>query len=83
MYSYANRFCDGFFRFGRFPGGGNLLFLLGLVLIGFLVYLALRKRGISSGNDSESPLELLQKKYVNGEISKEEYLEKKDILKGR
>ena len=83
MYQYAHRFCDGFFGFGRFPMGGSILFLFGIILIGVLIYLAVRKKGFTSGTDLESPLELLQKKYVNGEISKEEYLEKKDILKGR
>ncbi len=60
------------------------MFILGIVLIGVIVYLAVRKGGIGgTGQDSESPLDLLQKRYVNGDISKEEYLEKKDILKGR
>ena len=84
MYSYANRFCDGFFSMGgRFPMGGSILFILGIILIGAIVYFIVRKSGFSSHSGIESPLELLQKRYVNGEISREEYLEKKNILKGR
>jgi uncharacterized membrane protein len=82
MYSYANRFCDGFSAIGRYPLGGSILFLLGIILIAVLVFAVLRKGGVVRKTDSESPLELLQKRFVNGEISQEEYLEKKDVLKG-
>jgi putative membrane protein len=40
-----------------------------------------RQRNISRGGNSESPLELLQRRYASGEISKAEYEEmKRDLL---
>jgi len=59
--------------------------IIGLILLLVVLYLVFRKSGVSTSfnSESESPLEVLQKRYINGEIDKEEYLEKKDILKGR
>lgn len=86
MYNGFGQFCNGLFSFGRFPYGGALTMIIGVVLILVVLYLIFRKSGgfsASTVSESESPLETLQKRYVNGEIDKEEYLEKKDILKGK
>jgi putative membrane protein len=71
---------SGFTRFGY---GGFIMMGIGLILILVLVYIIFKKGGLGQigSNDFESPLDLLQKRYVNGDISNEEYQEKKDILK--
>lgn len=85
MYNGFGQFCNGFFSAGRFPYGGSIMMILGFILILVVLYLVFRKTGggVSLNSESESPLEVLQKRYINGEIDKEEYLEKKEILKGR
>ncbi|WP_319478652.1 SHOCT domain-containing protein [Marispirochaeta aestuarii] len=85
MYGYGNGSCNGFFPFGNFPYGGSISMGIGLVLLIVVAYFLFRNNGpLRSGNDAgrETPLDTLQKRYVNGEISREEYLEKRDILKG-
>jgi len=55
-----------------------------LIIILALVYLAVRRGNLlppSGSQTSETPMETLQKRYVNGEISKEEFIEKQEILK--
>lgn len=76
---YGNGF-DGFFQFGRFHSGGIVMMILGILLVGAIIYFALKKGSVGSSTSSDSPMETLQKRFVNGEISKEEFLEKKEIL---
>jgi len=87
MYNGFGQFCNGLFSFGRFPFGGAITMIIGVVLLAVLLYLIFRKNGgisrFSNESESDSPLDVLQKRYVNGEIDKEEYLEKKDILKSK
>jgi len=84
MYSYGGRFCNGFLRFGNVPYGGYIMMGLGLVLILALAYFMFRNNGPmrSSSGGGETALDILQKRYVNGDISQEEYQEKRNILKG-
>jgi putative membrane protein len=52
---------------------------LGLILVAIIIYFILRSSG-SSGNTSksaESALDILKKRYAQGEISKEEFENKK------
>jgi putative membrane protein len=53
-----------------------------LVLIGILIYLALRRPGAAGppDRDVETPLSILQKRYARGEISKEEFEERRRHL---
>jgi len=73
-------YCNSLFGFSRFSYGGIIMGILGLILIGVIVFLLLKSRRGEFSTGVDSPLELLQKKYVNGEIDQEEYLEKKKIL---
>ncbi|MDC7222263.1 MAG: SHOCT domain-containing protein [Spirochaetales bacterium] len=82
--SNFNQYCEIPFGYGRFAWGGVALLILVLVLLAVFLYLIFRKGGFSHhSSQGESPLDLLQKRFVNGEISKDEYLEKKEILKGK
>ena len=76
MFQYAGRFCNDLFRF---PLGGYTGMIIGVILIAVLIYFVVRKSG-RPGDFPESPQELLKKRYINGEISKEEYLEMKETL---
>jgi putative membrane protein len=71
---------DGFFNFGRYQSGGYIMMILGIILIVAIVYFIFRKSSFDSSGSSDSPMETLQKRYINGEISQEEFLEKKEIL---
>ncbi len=77
MYGTFGRYCDGFLNFGRMNYGGITTMIIGLVLIAAVVYFIVKgRRGVST----ESPLDLLQRRFVNGEISEDEYRMKKEIL---
>jgi putative membrane protein len=84
MYSYGGRFCNGFLPFGNVPYGGSIMMGLGLILILALAYFIFRNNGPvrNSSGSGETALEMLQKRYVGGEISQEEYQEKRNTLKG-
>lgn len=60
----------------------NMLFwILLLVGIVFLIIWAVQRIGGSGQSSAESALDILKKRYARGEISKEEFEEKKrDIL---
>jgi putative membrane protein len=64
-------------RMLNFGCGGNSMFmgLLFLAVIGILIYFFIQasKSGKFSGSSTETPLEILKKRYAKGEIGKEEY----------
>jgi putative membrane protein len=64
-------------RMLSFGCGGNSMFmgLLFLVVIGILIYFLIQasKSGKFGGPFTETPLEILKKRYAKGEINKEEY----------
>ncbi len=68
--------CFNYFRHG-YLGGGMMMFL-GLILIFVLVYYVLKKK---ETKPSINPIDLLNTKYINGDIAKEEYEEKLEVLK--
>ncbi len=81
MHGFGNGFYDCFYGIGRYGNGGPIMMIIGLLLIGAVIYLLFKNKEISgTGTPRETPLDLLQKRYVNGEISQEEYREKKEIL---
>ncbi len=64
------------FHDGFMSGGMWLTWIFWIAVAGLIVYLILKytdqKRTIN-GYNSETPLEILKKRYAKGEISKDEY----------
>jgi len=54
---------------------------IGLILIGVVIYIIYREKGFDFLNKSEDSLDKLKERYINGEISEEEYIKMKDVLK--
>jgi putative membrane protein len=61
--------------------GGIFMWLIFLIVIGFVVYFVLRgEKWMKRGSDGETPLDILRKRYARGEITKQEYEKmKKDL----
>ena len=64
-----------------FLGIGWIWWALGLILIIWLFF-ANRKTLPDIGEKKDKHMDVLNKRYAAGEISKEEYLEKKHVLEG-
>jgi len=66
-----------------FGGGWMVIFWIGLIVgASFLVkYLVDQNRSSSTGKES-TPLEILKRRYASGEITKEEFEQKKKDLVG-
>lgn len=71
--------------YGMMGGGG----IFGILILGLVVFLAIRlynnSNGLNSGRNSytrkNDALETLKEKYAKGEISEEEYERKRKVLK--
>ncbi len=53
--------------------GGVFMWLVLLVLIGFIVYFVVRSGKWPGMGGSETPLDILKKRYARGEITKEDF----------
>ena len=62
--------------------GGGFMWLIVLVLVGVVIYVLVRasKSKRSDGSISETPLDILKKRYAKGEIDKEEFDRRKKDL---
>ncbi len=56
---------------------GWIIGLVVLVVIVVLIFMAMRPKGNTPVPKYKSPMDILKKRYAKGEISKEEYEEKK------
>lgn len=68
--------------FGYYPHhlyGGGYMMILGVILIGILVYWVAKKN--PGFKDSSAALDILDEKFALGEISEEEYAKKKKLLR--
>lgn len=54
---------------------------IGLIIIGIVIYLIYKEKGFDFINKPEDPLDKLKERYIKGEISEEEYIRMKDVLK--
>ena len=61
--------------------GGFFMWLIFLVLIGFVVYFVVRgEKRMKRNSSEETALDILKKRYAKGEITRQEYEEmKKDL----
>jgi putative membrane protein len=66
-------------------GFGWMLFpmLMMVVIVALCVYFTLRGRGHGSSDPAASALQLLNERFARGEISKEEFQEKRSLLERR
>ena len=80
MFGAFGRYCNGFFDYGRFNYGGIIMMILGVLLLAAVVYFIWKG---NNSNKTESPLDVLRKRFANGEIGEEEYQKKKDMLQGK
>lgn len=75
--------CDfGMHRYFGY-GGGIIMWVLTIVVLGFLVFFGIRmfKSQSGAGAAREDPLTILKTRYAKGEITREQYESmKKDIL---
>ncbi|MHB1314199.1 MAG: SHOCT domain-containing protein [Christensenellales bacterium] len=69
--------CYGLFNSPWMMIGGALVFIAIVTLVVVLIVRAKKHRE----SNSDGSLALLKSKFVSGEISEEEYLKKKEILK--
>lgn len=59
--------------------------MYGWIIIVLIVLVALwyfGRKGFSARRQRETPLEILEKRFANGEITKEDYEEQKKVLEG-
>jgi putative membrane protein len=75
------RGCGGL-GYGGF-GGGPFMMIIPLLIVGLIIYAVFKllnqSRNISSRDNSEA-FNILMERYASGEISEEEYLNKKKLL---
>lgn len=71
--------------FGYYPhyfNGGGLMMIFGVLLVAILIYWVIKKTSVPAGvAGSTNAIDLLDEKFALGEISDEEYLKKKKMLK--
>ncbi|KMQ49858.1 hypothetical protein CHISP_3211 [Chitinispirillum alkaliphilum] len=66
----------------RWGWGGFVMMVLWIVLIAAIIYWVIRaaQRGGAQGSGQESAIDILKKRYARGEISKEEFEDRKRDL---
>ena len=91
MLAYGCGILNGFGRYNMM-GGGWLMMLVPVLLIGLVIYAVMKISQNNSNNNmhtsnnnvhntNNDALNILNKRYAQGEISEEEYIQKKNILK--
>lgn len=63
-------------------GGGILMFLFWGVIIGGIALLAigLARQGTQASGRGETPMEIIERRYANGDIDREEFERMKELL---
>ena len=77
----------GYFGNGMWTGGGIFMGFFWILIIGIVLYFIFRNNNptnndhnYSKRNSTDESLRILNEKYVNGEISEEEYKKKKNNI---
>lgn len=70
---------DRCFGYSLFNNGWNMLIVLGVILISgvFIYYLSIKK---NKNMAYQGSLEVLKLKFVQGDITEEEYMKRKSVL---
>ncbi|MBF7097511.1 SHOCT domain-containing protein [Alkalibacter sp. M17DMB] len=66
---------------GGFMGPWMFLVIGGLILATVAIVLLVLNKRKKTGNEDSDLLEMLKERYVRGEITEEEYIEKKRVLR--
>ena len=80
MWNDYHHMMNGPYGFGI---GGIIMGIIFLFILGIIIYfvvIALRKNTINNDKTTETALDILKKKYAKGEITKEEFEEKKKVI---
>lgn len=85
MLAYGCGILNGFGRYNMM-GGGWLMMLVPVLFIGLAIYAFMKisqnnSNNKTHNNSNNDALNILNKRYAQGEISEEEYIQKKNILK--
>ncbi len=72
----------GLGNMGNYMMGGSGIMFIGLILIIGIIFYIFSKGSNNKSFQSDVALDVLKKRFANSEISKEEYLAKKEILFG-
>lgn len=78
----GNNMMDGYGHMMNFWGGGLLMWILFLVLLGIVVYFLIKLPQSRSSDPPphETPLDILKRRYAQGEITRQQFEEmKKDL----
>ena len=62
---------------GHFWGMGWAMWLIPLIIILVIYFLVINNSRNKNGQNTETPLEILKKRYAEGEITKEQFEEMK------
>lgn len=60
--------------------GGVFMWLIGIILVGLVVYLLIGATGTRETKDEDEALRILKKRFARGEITREEYEEMRKKL---
>lgn len=69
--------CGGFGNFGNF---GIWHFIIPILVLGIIIYFVYKLFNQDRQNINNSLLNELNNKYINGELTDEEYLQKKRVI---
>lgn len=63
-------------------GGGFGMMIIPLILIGIIIYAIFKMQGSNAGNRVEynNSIEILNERYARGEITEDEYKQKKSLI---
>jgi putative membrane protein len=81
MHYWRNGFDCGFGVFNRFGIGGIGMMIFGILFIGVVIYFITKDRNKGVHYTlSKDPIDILKERYAKGEISEEEFDEKRKKL---
>ncbi|HKK43404.1 MAG TPA: SHOCT domain-containing protein [Bacteroidales bacterium] len=68
----------------HFYGGMGWSWIIGLLILGVVIWLVIKviNQNNTTVNTGKSALDILKERYARGEISREEFEEKKQVIRG-